>query len=61
MELSFFQTFHAIPSILYGHGHIGVGPEEVMKMIRGLKYLSHKDRLRALGFQPGEEKVPGTP
>lgn len=31
-----------------GHGAVGVGPEEVVKVIGGLQHLPHKDRPREL-------------
>jgi len=44
------------------HGPVGVGPEEVTKMIRELEHLSCEDRLRELGlFSLEEEKAAGTP
>ena len=40
-----------------GHGPAQAGPEEAMKMIRGLEQLPCEDRLRVGGVQPGEEKA----
>jgi len=36
---------------------VGAGPDEAMKMIRGLEHLPCEDSLRAGAFQPGEEKA----
>ena len=33
-----------------GHGGVGAGPEEAIKMIPGLEHLSSEDSLRELGL-----------
>ncbi len=33
---------------LLQHGAVGAGPEEAMKMIKGLEHLSYEDRMRKL-------------
>jgi len=33
-----------------GHGPVRAGPEEAIKMLRGLEYLSYENRLRELRF-----------
>jgi len=38
------------PSAQQRHGPVGEGPEEVTKMIRGLKCLFYEERLRELGL-----------
>lgn len=60
MELSFFQTFHSILSVTYGHGYIGVGPEEVMKTIRVLPSWRQAKSI-GVAQPPREEKVPERP
>ena len=41
------------------HGTVKVGPEEAMKMIRGLEHLSYGVRLRSVIVHTGEEKALG--
>jgi len=36
------------PPTSEGHGCVGAGPEEAMKMIGGLEHFSYEDRLRRL-------------
>jgi len=48
------------PQTSEGHGCVGAGPEEAMKMIRGLENLSSEGQAEGAGaVQPGEEKAPG--
>jgi len=44
------------PPAQEGCGAVGVGPEEGMKMIKGLKHLSHEDRLRELTLFSREKR-----
>jgi len=37
-----------VPPAQEGHGAVGAGPEEAMKMNRGLERLSSEDKLRKL-------------
>jgi len=48
------------PSAKETHGAVGAGPEETMKMVRGLEHLSCKERLRAFGlFGPARRRLWG--